>query len=330
MYQRGKHYWANSGFVSVALVLLIIYGCVQVLKFNPANTWNTFGVIKFSGFLSNISYPKAKKNFSVDVTAYLKGFNLDLKQIVATGNTDKDSRTVFVTGSSSNHFFQLFRMIRSFHSTYPNETILVYNLGLTPDSVKHFTNEFPFAQVVPFNFALYPRYVQNLFEFRWKPLIIAEVLARNPKVLWMDTSTVLKKPISPAYFDGVRMFEFTGHSLLATTHPGMYDYLPTGEDKTKLEDTFMYGANVIAILNSKDIKLNVLRWWVLCALEADCMAPKGSKVPCNDPIFHSDPIHVYADCHRFDQSALNLLLAHFLSFNTSLYTGETFYQTDRS
>jgi len=50
---------------------------------------------------------------------------------------------------------------------------------------------------------------------------------------------------------------------------------------------------------------NVLRWWFLCALEHDCIAPT-TDLFCK--IY--DP-QKYAKCHRYDQSALNILLANY-------------------
>ena len=47
--------------------------------------------------------------------------------------------------------------------------------------------------------------------------------------------------------------------------------------------------------------------WLDCALHVECIAPKGSKGwPCGHIINHDGH---YIGCHRYDQSALNLILA---------------------
>jgi len=61
----------------------------------------------------------------------------------------------------------------------------------------------------------------------------------------------------------------------------------------------------------------VLRWWFLCALERDCMAPT-SDIFCK---FHRR--REYGKCHRFDQSALNILLANYANGDYGAYVAST-------
>ena len=50
---------------------------------------------------------------------------------------------------------------------------------------------------------------------------------------------------------------------------------------------------------------SVIRWWFLCALEPACIAPT-TDLYCR---FHGT--EEYAHCHRYDQSAINILLANY-------------------
>jgi hypothetical protein len=59
------------------------------------------------------------------------------------------------------------------------------------------------------------------------------------------------------------------------------------------------------------VYLNIVRWWFLCALHVDCIAPTNDLY-CK---FATGPNRYayYANCHRYDQSALNVLLVnHFV------------------
>jgi len=57
----------------------------------------------------------------------------------------------------------------------------------------------------------------------------------------------------------------------------------------------------------------VLRWWFLCALDQDCIAPT-TDLYCN---FQGR--QKYGKCHRYDQSALNILLANYFADNYKSY-----------
>jgi hypothetical protein len=70
--------------------------------------------------------------------------------------------------------------------------LIVYNLGLTDAEMHSYRGDCPIAQFRAFNFSQYPTYVANLFEYRWKPLVIAEALVDFGAILWMDSSTVFR------------------------------------------------------------------------------------------------------------------------------------------
>jgi hypothetical protein len=60
----------------------------------------------------------------------------------------------------------------------------------------------------------------------------------------------------------------------------------------------------------------VIRWWVLCALEPNCISPTrdlGCRFNGRDH---------YANCHRFDQSALGILLSNYFENDTSKYSAK--------
>jgi len=87
------------------------------------------------------------------------------------------------------------------------------------------------AEIKRFPFEDFPDYVKNLREYRWKPIIVALELRLHPSILWMDTSTVHKRPLDPllehfkncsnpdqcAYYPWM-LFNNAGHSIFAATH----------------------------------------------------------------------------------------------------------------
>ena len=110
------------------------------------------------------------------------------------------------------------------------------------------------------------------------------------------------------------MMTSTGHSIYSATHPQMYQYIPTNINKMQQVD--QHEAGCVFIYRSKEIYENILRWWVLCALDKNCIAPTD-KLNCGD--IYKGGKEMYANCHRFDQSALNILMANFFDFSDRKY-----------
>ncbi|KAK6027069.1 hypothetical protein OSTOST_06907, partial [Ostertagia ostertagi] len=161
--------------------------------------------------------------------------------------------------------------IANIRKFWPHERILVYDLGLSLQSVEELKNKC-LVELQNFPFSEYPSYVKNLLEYRWKPLIIAMAVMKFGAIWWMDTSVRWKKDYRKLVYDEIRC-------------------------------------------RNGSITQAVQRL-VLCALEKDCMAPPGSQRFCN---FGSDRFMQYAECHRYDQSVINLLLANAYGYNPKNY-----------
>lgn len=69
------------------------------------------------------------------------------------------------------------------------------------------------------------------------------------------------------------------------------------------------GPHAIWMLGDVVMRDKVLNNWVDCALHEQCMAPRGSTVHCK-LVSIADYVAEgrYIGCHRYDQSALNLII----------------------
>ncbi|VDP10713.1 unnamed protein product [Soboliphyme baturini] len=67
---------------------------------------------------------------------------------------------------------------------------------------------------------------------------------------------------------------------------------------------------------------------VLCSLQEDCMAPKNASLAC---LFRDRYRDYVGNCHRYDQSVLNLLLANRNCFNSYFWTSgiTNFFRIER-
>ena len=141
-----------------------------------------------------------------------------------------------------------------------------------------------------------------------------DALLEYPGVFWIDSSVRLHASSDVIYDDVVRtngglFFSSTGHSSFAVTHQMMYEFLPSNQGALKRTEQ---RESVMLLFRTKFMYENILFWIVLCALEEECIAPIYTRA-CN---FASGEAKfaTFANCHRFDQSAMNILMANSHNF----------------
>ena len=94
----------------------------------------------------------------------------------------------------------------------------------------------------------------------------------------------------------------------------MFQYLPS--NITKLTRTEQRQEGAVLFYRTRHVYMHVIRWWVLCALDSNYMAPILNLKCMWKTEVHSDE---YGHCHRFDQSAINILLANLYAFDDTAY-----------
>ena len=67
--------------------------------------------------------------------------------------------------------------------------------------------------------------------------------------------------------------------------------------------------------NTPEVHENIMKVFTACALEETCMAPEGAKWKCRFDFTGRS----YADCHRYDESALNILLKNWFNYDMNLF-----------
>ena len=102
----------------------------------------------------------------------------------------------------------------------------------------------------------------------------------------------------------------------AWTDPKLYNYIPTDQERQK--QTFLSESNAVLIYNTKSVFEKVLWWMYLCSLQFDCCpqsTPSSVAANVNDDE-QQDRHHG----HRYDQSALNIILSNLHGYNESEYS----------
>ncbi|GMS90612.1 hypothetical protein PENTCL1PPCAC_12787, partial [Pristionchus entomophagus] len=216
------------------------------------------------------------------------------------------SNVVFVTYSSSNHFQESRKGIRSLRSVFNNK-IIFYDLGLQKDQIRELSNVYN-LEVRKFEFEKYPSFVTNLMGYNFKPIIMAEVFSQFKNYWVIDTSVRffninqhLNRFYAKVGILNISLFILKKTSLKRINLISrMLDYLPI--DTPLAMDTTMREANRM-FLSRSELTREAVTWNALCALTKDCMAAPGTEVRC---VFHDERYRTHANCHRYDQSAIKL------------------------
>lgn len=282
---------------------------------------------------------------------------------------------VMVTAFSQNHWDEGRRLISSIRRFWPEQLIIVYDLGLD-EPIARTVRKLLNVEYRKFKFHDYPSYVRRLLDFRWKPIVIAETLNEFGAIWYMDGSIIIKKGDLQHVYDLLRckrnrainrplasialrdkreaitahesgwdrmqwleniqecrkstylLHGYTGHGIFAATHPNTYTYIPTNFVEIKKPKAKMYEAGLAFAVRTAETMENIVKWYVLCALEEGCMGGNYSNI-CDFP--KHDRFGKYANCHRFDQSVLNLLLANKYYYDRHYYVSEIvdFFQVVR-
>ena len=258
----------------------------------------------------------SQNNGAITVNLTLPLEVLKRKNMPASTIYNMYNRLVVVTCASSNHFRESKDMIASVQKYLPHSKILFYDLGLTERErleVRNYCN----VELRPVSWDKYPPHAKSLMKYAWKPLVINEVAAEYDLIMYGDASVRMLSPdIGPVLGSLIEVpfLSLPGSSkIISYTHDGMISYLkypPSRKDMVNWGT--LQGGSWIMLLN-QDMKENVLKPWVDCALHEQCIAPSGSAVsPCRNRI---KKIGEYIGCHRFDQSALNIVLAKRFGLN---------------
>lgn len=216
-----------------------------------------------------------------------------------------------VSAISSNHFNEAQDMIASVQHFYPNLNIIIYNLGLEEKEVENLTTSCN-VHVEAFPFGMYPEFVKKLTHYAWKPLIIGELSQEYEVIIYGDASMRMMKPAVDITIPLMLKFPFIpgalgGMPIVSYTHDGMLRYFNLSLSRKELKAFGHLQAGLWALW-AKSAKSKLIRPWTDCAVHKECIAPEGSvKKGCRWELKQKGN-GIYIGCHRFEQSALSLIL----------------------
>lgn len=222
-----------------------------------------------------------------------------------------------VTAATRDHFEAVKQLVYSIQKFYPKEKIYIFDLDLTDQQRRHLMAACN-VRMREFWSNLFPKFVSDWEHYHWKPLIIQTALAEFGHIIWINPGQVLSAPrlieIAQESSDlSIRVFgQSQIHTTFAVTDRSMYKYLPT--DRKKIYDSPHMEIFGLILHNTEELNERFLKLLVACAMEPKCMAPATAKWTCDFDFSGK----LYADCHRYDESAMNIILKNWFNFDNSI------------
>ena len=242
-------------------------------------------------------------------------------------------KLVIMSAISSDHMAEATEMIISVQEHMPNTRLIMYSLGLT-DAEMVLLRSYCNLELRVFDFDKYPAISyskHNLHKYGWKPLVAKEIADEYDVILWLDASGRLTGPIDekvfkylqsmPAFMAGPWKGKWCVHSndpIVSYTHDKTLKYFFPNKSRdlsVLRKELVVWGhmqTTIWLVWLNEDMRKRLLNNWVDCAFHEECMAPREAVLDCN-PIkrwFISlfSPEGQYIGCHRYDQSALDMIL----------------------
>ncbi|XP_048244484.1 uncharacterized protein LOC124128293 [Haliotis rufescens] len=221
------------------------------------------------------------------------------------------SRVTFVTGASSNHLSESLDLIKNLQEiVFPqlvNFTFAYYDLGLKKHERLKVQEQCD-CELRTFPLHLMPKYLQDLRCYSWKPLIIQANLPSTDILIWVDSSIRFtnQSAIKPMLMDIQQKGMLTYRNILSTaqlTSKKTFNHFKA--EPCEYADVPETTGGFLCFHNEKFIQEIIVKSWAMCAMHPNCMC----SVPSRKGLYCNLKIRKYNKCHRYDQSAMTLILA---------------------
>ena len=221
-------------------------------------------------------------------------------------------RMVALSAISSNHFAEAQDNIGSLQKYFPRTKMILYDIGLTANERRQL-GTYCNVEVRNFTFERYPHHVRELDIYAWKPLIVSEVAQQYQVILYGDSSVRMKSSDMVTVLKSIVTFPFVSgiphhQPIISLTHEGTINYLLKSPSRKEMAAFTGTQAGVWLMWANSMMKARVIKAWKDCALNRSCISPEGASYgPCKftEEAFREG---LYVRCHRYDQSALNMIL----------------------
>ncbi|XP_071853015.1 uncharacterized protein [Apostichopus japonicus] len=273
----------------IASIMLLIFFGFYVTQYSTLFVQSN-GLNRYAESIA-INIPTRGRNDSeiqpnTTISPHVGGVHIDLDVLVLTVDEMYD-RLVLITAFSDNHYKEAMGYIGTAQKYMPGKRIIVYDLGLS-NTNKRKVRKLCDVKLRRFPFNNYPQHFKNLKTYAWKPVIINLSLNEFGAIYYGDASIRFKKSLKVllpgiqrhhGYMSNIDYFDPRKGFRYNLTVPAMFTKL--GVDREEYRSCNNCAPHIQAgtqlIINSTTIQTKLMQPWLQCALEQECIAPKGSS-----------------------------------------------------
>ena len=144
---------------------------------------------------------------------------------------------------------------------------------------------------------------------------LKEVIDKYDQLIYIDTSIRFKANEIQSVLDVNRqtgiLARYIGIYLKCFTDERMFEWF--NESPDHYANVLTLEANFIMLKRSFLTSL-IMKAWVTCALDADCIAPRGAHIYGSVRNWMHGCSEASCGCHRFDQDAISIISSFFFGF----------------
>ncbi|KAK3104696.1 hypothetical protein FSP39_007971 [Pinctada imbricata] len=232
------------------------------------------------------------------------------------------NRPVIATVALPGQYRRLMGLIKSAHFHLPDKTILIYNVGLdsgNTEKVKKHCNKTALCVVKKFEFDKYPSHLKDLDTRSFRPIVIQETLNDYGSVIWAEPSEYFIHGHVTQLLKQAQKVGIVGWTIKdpvsSITYDKMFKFF-----KVNVEEYYFLESvktSHLILYNTEKLHKDVMLPWVRCALIENCISPVGCQNSVCD--YNRKPLYIYAGCHKYDMSALNVILGKVFDYMHDSY-----------
>ncbi|CAF1970578.1 unnamed protein product [Rotaria magnacalcarata] len=227
-------------------------------------------------------------------------------------------KPVFVLACDEGFFNILQGAIHSLDEYWPGYKIVFYDMGLSRGQVKLLKKKCKQCTIIKFPFSSiksFASHIDILKTYAFKPFVVQDALRRYGTIIYGDASARFNSnSFNPVLIDnyirGFAVRELPNHYLSCFTRTGTFGWF--NQSYSQFDEIYMSEANFLVVTDTFLTRL-IMKAWLTCALEPECIMALGSKSNCRGSS---------TTYHRYDQSAMVIILTHFFFQGTKSSWGD--------